>query len=87
MYLAEKQGVDASKEEAKRKEERREKEEKKKREEAEAKRKAEEAAKLADRKAHAALYGIEYDGQYWSVDYDTDKVPSGTSRLYKGHLS
>lgn len=102
LYLAEKQGVDASKEEAKRREElkkkeekerkereekeRREKEEKKKREEAEAKRKAEEAAKLADRKAHAALYGIEYDGRYWSVDYDTDKVPSGTSRLYKEEL-
>jgi len=102
LYLAEKQGVDASKEEAKRKEdlkkkeekerkereekERREKEEKKKREEAEAKRKAEEAAKLADRKAHAALYGIEYDGRYWLVDYDTDKVPSGTSRLYKEEL-
>ena len=102
LYLAEKQGVDASKEEARRKEEQRKKEEKerkeqeekerlareekKRREEAEAKRKAEEAAKLADRKAHAALYGIEYDGRYWSVDYDTDKVPEGTSRLYKEQL-
>ena len=65
LYLAEKRGVDASKEEARRKEEqrkkeekeRKEREEKERREEAEAKRKAEEAAKLADRKAHAALYG------------------------------